>query len=392
MSSVSLFLEINRLRLKIDERMQLELWPRLFPLLCADDASDINIEIPTSVLIQFLTMVARKSQNAFVNTNASMASQYAAAASSSTQQPPPPPPSDIPAFSAGGGGEAAPRTVFNLFARTEQQQQQQQQPSSNELINMRQYRNAARKLVHHYTLNSTNSTEYKISDVIMTMIFLLRSEKYHYLFKLLESTFHDYTCKPQMTQVQVDTLLDSLRSLLEMPSIIIDMNTVDVMRSSFARCFNSPVMRYAKVVLLQNLSFQRDQRTTLEELLVERGERIQSLQPQQYINSGTEIPFCNDVEFINKLLKHIHPYSLPRMYYNAANTMFYTTMENYAVSNCKFNIEDYNNIFRVMNKIKQCSRSAVNKTNNIASDDLNIYLGIKSAEESSNALVKRKKY
>ncbi|ABL76030.1 p40 [Maruca vitrata nucleopolyhedrovirus] len=360
MSAIALYLEINKLRLKIDEPMQLAIWPQLFPLLCDEHQ---NVQLNTDVLIDFMMHVARKSQNTILNNNAAIASQYAAG--------------NVGALDA--SAPAQPRPVINLFARANATTAPAQ---SEELINMRRYRNAARKLIHHYSLNSTNSTEYKISDVVMTMIFLLRSEKYHTLFKLLESTFDDYTCRPQMTQIQTDTLLDAVRSLLEMPSTTVDLTTVDIMRSSFARCFNSPIMRYAKIVLLQNTALQRDKRTTLEELLIERGEKIQMLQPQQFINSGTEIPFCDDAEFLNRLLKHIDPYPINRMYFNAANTMFYTTMENYAVSNCKFNIEDYNNIFKVMENIRKH-----NSTKSNDQDDLNIYLGIQS---SSNA--KRKKY
>ncbi|AGA16252.1 BV/ODV-C42 protein [Thysanoplusia orichalcea nucleopolyhedrovirus] len=361
MSVVALFLEINKLRLKVDDSMQLAIWPQLFHLLSDKNQS---VEFDTRMLIEFMVQVARKGQNAQLNNNAALASQYAAGDANVVDPAPARPVS---------------RPVINLFARPNAAASVQQ--PAEELINMRRYRNAARKLIHHYSLNSTSSTEYKISDVVMTMIFLLRSEKYHPLFKMLETTFDDYTCRLQMTQVQTDTLLDAVRSLLEMPSTTVDLTTVDVMRSSFARCFNSPIMRYAKIVLLQNVALQRDKRTTIEELLIERGEKIQTLQPQQYINSGTEIPFCDDAEFLNRLLKHIDPYPLTRMYYNAANTMFYTTMENYAVSNCKFNIEDYNNIFKVMENIKKHSNKSSNDQ-----DELNIYLGVQSAN------AKRKKY
>ncbi|ANF29693.1 p40/c42 [Catopsilia pomona nucleopolyhedrovirus] len=375
MSAIALYLEINKLRQKIDEPMQLAIWPQLFPLLCDDNNS---VQLSAETLVQFLIHAARKSQNSFLNINAAIASQYASNDAV--------PPSSLSSSLSTVGGGNAPRTVFNLFARNNGGGGGNDLQTAKELVNMRRYKNAARKLVHHYTLNSTSSTEYKISDIVMTMIFLLRSDKYHGLFKLLESTFDDYTCRPQMTQAQTDALLDSVRSLLEMPATTVDLNTVDVMRSSFARSFNSPVMRYAKIVLLQNVALHADERTTIEELLIKRGEKIQSLQPQQYINSGTEIPFCDDTEFLNKLLKHIDPYPLARMYYNAANTIFYTTMENYAVSNCKFNIEDYNNIFKVMDNIKK-----YNNRNTNLSDDLNIYLGVQSSSSSSN-ITKRRKY
>lgn len=364
MSAVEFFLEIDKLRRKIDENMQMEIWSLLFPLFCDD--GNRNIQLSTTTFIDFLTTVARISQNYFMNNNAALASQYAAGNIAPSVQ------------KTSAANTSANKTPFRpvLFAQNATTATSQ---SVDDLINMRRYRNSARKLIQHYTLNSTNSTEYKISDVVMTMIFLLRSEKYQYIFKLLETTFDDYTCRPQMTQIETDSIIDAIRSLLEMPSTTIDLNMIDVMRSSFARCFHSPVMRYARIMLLQNASIQQDKRTTIEELLVVRGQNIQMLQPQQYILSGTQIPFCEDAEFLDILLKHIDPYPLRRMFYNAANTMFYTTMENYAVSNCKFNIEDYNNIFKVMDKIRKLGKK------HESSDDLNIYLGGKP-------ITKRKKY
>lgn len=48
------------------------------------------------------------------------------------------------------------------------------------------------------------------------------------------------------------------------------------------------------------------------------------------------------------------------MYYNVVNIMFYMIMENYVVFNCKFNIEDYNNIFKVMENIRKYSNKNLN--------------------------------
>jgi hypothetical protein len=349
MSVIDVHIRIDHLRRLIDENMQMEIWPQLLRM-CSDTVP--NIDVNTANIMAFLITVARKSQTANANTNAAIASQFASG-------------SDTTGEVTNAATVIAPaQTVFNAFMPTSVA------AAAAPLIDMRRYRTAARKLIQHYTLNTTNSSEFKVRDVVMAMIFLERSDKYHPLFKLLESAFEDLSCRPQLTEGQTNTMLDTLRTLLEMPSTTVDMTTVDVMRGSFARCFASPVMRYAKIVLLQGESLSRDKRITLEELLVERGSNIQRLQPQQYVTSGTEIPFCDDSEFINKLLKHLDPYPLSRMYYNAANSMFYTTMENYAMANCKFNIEDYNKIFKGAESVKK----HLNKTTE-DNDELDIYLG-----------------
>ena len=143
MSAIALYLEINKLRLKIDEPMQLAIWPQLFPLLCDEHQS---VQLNTDVLINFMMHVARKSQNTILNNNAAIASQYAAG--------------NADVVAAPASAQPTPRPVINLFARANAAAPAQ---PSEELINMRRYRNAARKLIHHYSLNSTSSTEYKIS-------------------------------------------------------------------------------------------------------------------------------------------------------------------------------------------------------------------------------------
>ncbi|AGR57089.1 P40 [Choristoneura rosaceana nucleopolyhedrovirus] len=344
MSVTDVHKRIDNLRRLIDEDMQMEIWPQLLRM-CSDTVSDIDMN--TNTLMAFLITVARKSQTAFANSNAATASQFAAGG---------------PFARVAAPVSAGAQTVFSGLAPAP--------ITEPALVDMRRYRAAARRLIQHYTLNTTTSSEFKVRDVVMTMIFLERSEGYHPLFKLLETTMDELACRPQLTETQTNSLLHTLRTLLEMPTTPIDMTTVDVIRSSFTRCFNSPVLRYAKIVLLQGETVGRDKRTTLEELLVERGDNIQKLQPQQYVTSGSEIPFCDDPEFINKLLKHLDPYPLSRMYYNAANSMFYTTMENYAVANCKFNIEDYNRIFKGAESVKRLANKTVEDN-----DDLDIYLG-----------------
>ncbi|AAP29876.1 unknown [Choristoneura fumiferana multiple nucleopolyhedrovirus] len=346
MSVTDVHKRIDNLRRLIDVEMQMEIWPQLLRM-CSDTVSDIDLN--TNTLMGFLITVARKSQTKFTNANAASASEFAAGGPFERVAAP------VPATTV--------QTVFGGLAPA---------PSAKSaLVDMRRYRAAARRLIQHYTLNTTTSSEFKVRDVVMTMIFLERSDGYHQLFKLLETAMEDNTCRPQLTEMQTNSLLQTLRTLLEMPATPIDMTTADVMRSSFIRCFASPVLRYAKIVLLQGETVGRDKRTTLEELLVERGDNIQKLQPQQYITSGSEIPFCDDPEFINKLLKHLDPYPLSRMYYNAANSMFYTTMENYAVANCKFNIEDYNKIFKGAESVKRHANKTAEDN-----DDLDIYLGM----------------
>nr|AIW01475.1 P40 protein [Spodoptera frugiperda multiple nucleopolyhedrovirus] len=383
MSSVMLFLEIERIKNKIDSEMNMAIWPKFFPLL-ADPDSHINLSL--SEFQQFLVTVAQMARTAQIENNAALAS----AARDNTlsgvaEQPPPPPPSTSQSRNIlnlfGGGGNVSRRKDIN----------------ASDAVNLATFRKNCQKLIKHYTLSNTSSSEFRVADIVSCMVYLAKSPKFRPLYSLLELSMTDeYDCMPSYTADEMHHIVDLIKSLLDMPTSLIDFGSVKLLKSTFNKAMNYPITRFARVILLPTASLASDKRCTIEELLVERGQEINKLEPQQYLNSseGTKIPYCDDENFINDLLKLIDDFNLHRMFYNAANSIFYTTMENYAVANCKFSVDDYNNIFKVMDNLReyqtQCGSSTlINPKDKI--DSLNIFLG--SGEYSSSGTSsKRKKY
>nr|ACA02621.1 P40 [Spodoptera frugiperda multiple nucleopolyhedrovirus]QWS70820.1 p40 [Spodoptera frugiperda multiple nucleopolyhedrovirus] len=383
MSSVMLFLEIERIKNKIDSEMNMAIWPKFFPLL-ADPESHINLSL--SEFQQFLVTVAQMARTAQIENNAALAS----AARDNTlsgvaEQQPPPPPSTSQSRNIlnlfGGGGGVSRRKDIN----------------ASDAVNLATFRKNCQKLIKHYTLSNTSSSEFRVADIVSCMVYLAKSPKFRPLYSLLELSMTDeYDCMPSYTADEMHHIVDLIKSLLDMPTSLIDFGSVKLLKSTFNKAMNYPITRFARVILLPTASLASDKRCTIEELLVERGQEINKLEPQQYLNSseGTKIPYCDDENFINDLLKLIDDFNLHRMFYNAANSIFYTTMENYAVANCKFSVDDYNNIFKVMDNLReyqtQCGSSTlINPKDKI--DSLNIFLG--SGEYSSSGTSsKRKKY
>jgi hypothetical protein len=361
-----LFLEIERIKNKIDSQMNMAIWPKFFTLLADPDA---YINLSFDDFQQFLVTVAQLSRTAHAEENAVLASTLDANIPTTSPAVPP-----------------APRAVLNLFGGARAGTSGRVADDS---VNMSVFRKNCQKLLKHYTLSSTTSSDFKVSDIVSCMVYLAKAPKYKPLYSLLESSMtDDFECLPNFTSDQMHHLVDLIKSLLDLPSSIIDFSNIKLLKSTFNKAMNYPISRFARIMMLPSASLARDKHCTIEELILERGNEISKMDAEQCINAseGTKIPYCDDEYFINDLLKIIDDFSLHRMFYNAANSIFYTTMENYAVANCKFDVVDYNNIFRVMDNLREYdSKCGLVVNRGDKSDSLNIYLGNASTS-------KRKKY
>lgn len=372
-----LFLEIERIKNKIDSEMNMAIWPKFFPLLADPDA---HINLSLSEFQQFLVTVAQMARTAQTENNAALAS--AAQDNAMTTSASAPAREPLP-----------PRNILNLFGGARRMAAGGE--VSAESVNMCTFRKNCQKLLKHYTLSNTSSSEFKVADIVSSMVYLAKSPKYKPLYSLLEMSMTDeYECVPNYTADQMHHIVDLIKSLLDLPTSLIDFGSVKILKSTFNKAMNYPITRFARVMLLPSAPLASDKRCTIEELILERGHEISKLEPQQYLNAseGTKIPYCDDEHFINDLLKLIDDFSLHRMFYNAANSIFYTTMENYAVANCKFEVSDYNNIFKVMDNLREYDSKCGLIVNRHKTDSLNIYLGNSMTGNTSASGAKRKKY
>lgn len=372
--------------------MNMAIWPKFFTLLADPDAT---MDISMNEFQDFLLTVAQLSQASHVENNAALSSQFdgttAAAAGTTTAG------ATCPFPAPGGGGGGTQRNVFNLFATNKRINDRHDTG-----VNMVTFRKNCQKILKHYTLTNTTSSEFKVGELVSCMIYLAKSPKYRPLYALLENSMtEDYECVVNYTSDEVQHIIDLLKNLLDLPTSIIDYGNVKILKNTMNKAMNYPITRFPRVMVLQTSSLSRDKRCSLEELLTERGNELSKLEPQQYVNASESgrIPYCDDEDIINLLLKITDDFSIHRMFYNAANSIFYTTMENYAVANCKFDVDDYNNIFKVMDTIREYSeKCGVTIKNPELTDSLNIYLGgarsssSLASPSSSSSTTKRKKY
>ncbi|QHB21751.1 BV/ODV-C42 [Artaxa digramma nucleopolyhedrovirus] len=362
MSSVDLFNEIVILRDKIDARMQMDIWPKLFNLL-PETNDNYTLNLSFDEFTNFLVNVVTAANNRNTTESTALASEHALANKSGEgglqAQPPP------------------PRGILNVFNKGKTAASRLTPLDNDDRTALMELRKMCQKVLQYYSLNVTSASDFKVGELVGCMLYLSKVNEYRPLYNLLEQPIGEtYQCMPDLAADQMYHMSNLLRSLLDLPAHTIDFESVRVLRMSFNKLMNYPLARFPRIMVLTNTNLSQDKRRTLEDLILERSPKIAALEPQQYVESAdNKIPFCDDEELINELLKQTENYSLPRMFYNAANSMFYTTMENYAMANCKFEINDYNNIFKTMDEFKQLSEKC-----NFArkcpetTDSLNIYL------------------
>ncbi|AKN80662.1 P40, BV/ODV-EC42 [Perigonia lusca single nucleopolyhedrovirus] len=390
MSSVDLFNEMVILRDKIDKQMQMDIWPKLFRLLPPENYN-VTLDLSFDELTDFLMAVANASVNQAYQANASMVSNHLADDDDRTR---------IAQQQQQARTQPSRRNMLNLFGRQTFAKEDGGTGDGFNEATISMYRKACQRLVQYYTLSSTSTADFKVGDLVMGMIYLAKMSTYRPLFALLETTFeHNNECIPHLEPDQMYNMVNLLRGLLELPASTVDADNVKLLRSTMSRVMSFPLTRFPRVIIMPNAGLTRDERCTVTNLFIERAYKLAKMESQQFVESSesNRIPYCDDEEFINELLKMTENFSLPRMFYNATNSIFYTTMENYAINNCKFNINDYNNIYKALDTItEECSAANDamgfgSKNNNTLTDSLNIYLNGNSATTTSS-LNKRRKY
>ncbi|UJZ89007.1 p40 [Erannis ankeraria nucleopolyhedrovirus] len=375
MSAVDLFNEMVILRDKIDPQMQMDIWIKLFPLL---SENDLSINLSFEEFIEFLEVVAAAANNRNIIDNTALASEHTAvnrdgSASTSTVMRRPEP------FNQ--------RSIINVFGNKNEDVLKDKDLQENAAA-LGVLRKTCQKILQYYTLNTTTSSDFKVGDLVYCMLYLSKTPTYKPLYNLLEQTFTEtYDCIPNLAKDQIFQITNSLNVLLELPPSTIDFTNIKLLRSTMYKVMSYPISRFPRVMVMPSTGLSKDKQTTLEDLMLERGEKIARLESQQYIeaNETSRVPYCNDEEYINELLRVVETFSLPRMFYNSSNSIFYTAMENYAITNCKFDIKDYNKIYKsAADSYEDLSETCglMHKRPDIT-DSLNIFM-------SSDA--KRKKY
>ncbi|AKR17377.1 P40 [Urbanus proteus nucleopolyhedrovirus] len=367
MSDVLLFLQIEKLKNKIDPTMRMDVWSKFFVLLADPNAT---LQWSSDEFVEFLTTVAQLSVANSRETNATLASQFT---------------SGIYDQIDSTNAVNPPRKIFNIFNNNEIAKTNTKTLKTLTTYHDH-YKKVCKKLLQQYTLMSTSSTEFKIGDLVACIIYLMLNQSLNGLFKLLEPADNQTQCIPNYTSEELYNLTELLRVVIEMPSVIIDENNIKNLKLTFNKIYDYPISRFPRIIYLNNDNLNKDKQCTIEEIITERADFISRQHSQQLIKENTKIPSCDDDDLINELINVTSDFSVQRMFYNAANSIFYTTMNNFASSNCYFNVDDYNNIYKSLDVIKSVSENLCeDTTNSIQSEALTYYLNNRPMLNSKRA-------
>nr|ANW12266.1 c101 [Malacosoma sp. alphabaculovirus] len=380
MSAAAIFLEIERLKNKIDRDMQMAIWTRFFPLLVNPNDS---INLTLAEFQEFIVTVAQLSVAHNIENNVAITSQFVHPGNAAQVEQ-----TSVHAQQQPSGPA---RGIFNLYPN---RTVTAAAATSSKDINAAMYRKSCQKLLQYYTLSNTTLTDFKVGDLVGCMMYLSQTPQYRPLYLLLETSFDDeHECMPNLAPDQVQHLIDLLRSLLDLPSSLIDFNNLKILKTTVGKAMNYPLTRFPRIILMPGPNRSKDRSCTLKDLIIERSSLIHQLESQQCINEDSKIPYCDDESFINEILKSIDAFPVHRMFYNAVNSIFYTTMENYAVANCTFDINDYNNIYKINSNDynEMCGGGVGGGVSGEYTDSLNISLS-KNGGGGSSMLTKKRKY
>lgn len=318
MSSVSLFLGIETLKNKIDPAMRMPIWPKFFPILVNQNA---GVDFTITEIVDLLINTARMSLIRSQETSAALTSQFANPTGTIQQTP----------------ATRPPATSFIGVMK----------PAPSESSDLASLQRKCRQLLKYYSEAAGATAEFFIGDITKCMLFLKITPSYTSLYNFLqESMYKDYDCPPALNELEKSYLVNQLREITGLDNKI-DYETLKILRATLGRVFNYPIARYPRIILMEGIKKVRNEKPyQIEEIIYERWDNMSRLEPQFIIDEKSRcVVESENIELTDQMLKSIEHINVDRVFTNAINAIFYSTLENYAVSNCKFNPEDYNHIY-----------------------------------------------
>ncbi|AUA60316.1 P40 [Operophtera brumata nucleopolyhedrovirus] len=317
MSSVSLFLGIETLKNKIDPAMRMPIWPKFFPILVNQNA---GVDFTITEIVDLLTNTARMSLIRSQETSAALTSQFANPTTGTVQQVARP-----------------PATSFIGVMK----------PTPSDNSDLASLQRKCRQLLKYYTEAAGSTTEFFIGDITKCMIFLKITPSYASLYNFLqESMYKDYDCPPALNELEKSYIVNQLREITGLDNKV-DYEALKILRVTLGRLFNYPIARYPRIILMEGIKKVRNEKLyEIEEIITQRWDTMIRLEPQFVIDEKSRRIVENEnIDLTDQMLKSIEHINVDRVFTNAMNAILHSTIENCAMSNCRFNIEDYNHIY-----------------------------------------------
>ncbi|AAM70275.1 budded virus and occlusion derived virus capsid protein 42 [Phthorimaea operculella granulovirus] len=334
-----LFLIIEKLKNAMeDAEMRFPFWEKLFPLF-----GNVTVNIEVSMISEMINEAVEMSVKTVTSQGLMMYSQFIQNGS----QPPT------------VSGELA-RSLHQMLG-TNRMKEKVVKVSTK--LDTDKYFSAAQKITNYFVSASNTSTSFLVKDVVKLYLYLSHMPKYRTLFIVLEDTLFrlEKECSPSISSENINSILENIRELTGINSLRLDADAIRYMNLNVQRAVNNELGKYpnVKVQDINRVLSGYENEVDPVKAYTDKFERLMLLETFGTANATDVHIRKQDPATIDSIAANIEMNcDMSRMVFNAINNIFINALEQSAAENIKFDVNDYNKRFRLLDRVRENSRKS----------------------------------
>ncbi|ABQ52018.1 hypothetical protein SlGVgp075 [Spodoptera litura granulovirus] len=336
-AKVRLFLTIERLKNNMDDsQMRLPYWEQFFPLF--GDAQSVNIDI--RMLSDLINEAGVAAENRLVTQSGAIYSQYI----------------------NDGVTENAPAPALRLPLR--RIEPVTKTAPLNNLDDSPKYASVANKMMNYFASAGVSSVPFRVRDVIMLYLYTASLPKFKPLFTMIDSALFrsDHECTPVYSSSASSLILDNLRDLTGITNIRLDYDSLIHINVSIQKAVNNELSKYPVIKVKDYCSLINvyDKITEPCKAYLDKFSMLIAQKVQYEVRATPFLNLCHNPVIIENVVISVEKSSdMNRMVYNAVNNIFINAVEQCAIENIKFDVDDYCRRFKLMDRVREVSKNNV---------------------------------
>ncbi|AAK70745.1 ORF85 similar to AcMNPV ORF101 [Cydia pomonella granulovirus] len=341
-----LFLTIEKLKNSMDDpQMTYPFWEKFFPLL----GTSTTVTVELSTLSELINEAAETAEQLIITQGGVVYSQYVQNAAPPTLS-------------------ASLNPARRLLVPTA--------TTATLPLDTKRYHSFAEKVANYFVSASVQSTMYTVKDIVKLYLYLSHIPKYKPLYQLLEETLFtkQRNCVPIISTEKMSLVLDNLRDLTVITNFRLDQEAVNLMVHNLQVALNNELSKYPTVKVKDFISTSNVYEKEVEPAKA-FGDKFELLVAQkhthQVLAADNTLLFNSNPVIVENIAASIEANcDINRMVYNSINNIFINSVEQSAAENIKFDVDDYNRRFRVLDRVRDNLRN--NFVEKVAAGDISI--------------------
>nr|AJA91711.1 BV/ODV-C42 [Adoxophyes orana granulovirus] len=334
-----LFLTIEKLKNAMeDTQMSYPFWEKFFPLL--GNATTVTIDFNT--LSDLINEAAETAEQLIMTRGGVMFSQY------------------LQQQQTNGANVIASNTSSNNINRFITSRPVVENVNK---IDTKKYYPSVEKLSTYFVSASISSTLYTVKDIVKLYLYLSHTPSYSPLFNLLEQILFksQKDCIPNVPSDQATVILNCIRNLTSITNYRLDYDGLMLMLNNIRISLNNEIAMYPIVKvrdIISNLNAY-DRETEPYKAYAEKFEMLVALKSSHHVvATDNKLSFNGNTIIINNTAASVERYcDINRMVFNSVNNIFINAVEMCASENVKFDVNNYNRKFVVLDRVRENVRN-----------------------------------